>query len=639
MSRSLWPRRYRPREYLTEDGPWDPITGGASALLGTIGSLMMGVADFPVEIIRALKPRSSDASSADIETSPSPASRSSTSLRSGADATDSPTTSDASSSATAKVLGRGASVPDGENSDPFPDGIPSVSPSSTFGSTKSSMAQALSGRLSRSNSGSRRSSSLHRRSGSDSTPQAAQVTLDAAIGATKSVSRIVGTGLKSPIDFTLSLARGFHNAPKLYGDTVRPSDKVTGIQSGLKAAGKEFGYGFYDGISGLVTQPIKGAKDEGPAGLVKGIGKGIGGLVLKPSAAIWGLPGYAFQGVAKEIQKHFGSSTQSYILAARTAQGYEDWNSSSEPERLDIINRWHHAQAEPKKSTTKCAKIDEHMRKAEEKIGEWKKSRKVSEDDLPSDRKKSAELKHKSSKKSSKHDYRDQLDGVPSDARRAQTPPIIGNREGEDAQFEQAINASVVATSRGDPEEDRLIARALRASVAELQSARGLQLSEDVAIERAIQASISEASRDADGKSPPAYQVPMSGRLIDKGVLEESLQRSLREYSFTPGHATARERDSPLDSYGSGAVEVTEESKGQGAADIQEYRGDPELREEQDLRIAIKESERTYKQYEEERARVLIEEQIVLRCVEQQSLQEEEHNNQTSKPKEGKDEK
>ena len=41
------------------------------------------------------------------------------------------------------------------------------------------------------------------------------------------------------MDFTLSIARGFHNAPKLYGDdTVRQADKITDLQTGLKAAGK-----------------------------------------------------------------------------------------------------------------------------------------------------------------------------------------------------------------------------------------------------------------------------------------------------------------------------------------------------------------------------------------------------------------
>lgn len=81
------------------------------------------------------------------------------------------------------------------------------------------------------------SKSLHRSLSGNS--QAGQISLDAALGAGKGIGRIVGAGLKSPMDFTLSLARGFHNAPKLYGDeSVRHADKITGIQSGLKAAGK-----------------------------------------------------------------------------------------------------------------------------------------------------------------------------------------------------------------------------------------------------------------------------------------------------------------------------------------------------------------------------------------------------------------
>lgn len=40
----------------------------------------------------------------------------------------------------------------------------------------------------------------------------------------------------------------------------------------------------FDGISGLVTQPFEGAKKEGVLGLIKGFGKGIGGVVLKPGA-------------------------------------------------------------------------------------------------------------------------------------------------------------------------------------------------------------------------------------------------------------------------------------------------------------------------------------------------------------------
>ncbi len=102
------------------------------------------------------------------------------------------------------------------------------------------MKSALQGSLSRSssrNSSPNRQVPHHRRSLSGS--QAGQISLDAAVGAGKSIKQIVGAGLKSPMDFTLGLARGFHNAPKLYGDeSVRQADKVTGLQSGLKAAGK-----------------------------------------------------------------------------------------------------------------------------------------------------------------------------------------------------------------------------------------------------------------------------------------------------------------------------------------------------------------------------------------------------------------
>lgn len=87
------------------------------------------------------------------------------------------------------------------------------------------------------------------------------------------------------MDLASNIAQGFHNVPKLYQDhTVRPHENVTGIKSGLKAAGKDFTHGIYDGVTGVVTQPVHGAMEEGPVGFLKGVGKGLGGLVLKPTA-------------------------------------------------------------------------------------------------------------------------------------------------------------------------------------------------------------------------------------------------------------------------------------------------------------------------------------------------------------------
>ncbi|KFX87470.1 hypothetical protein O988_09390, partial [Pseudogymnoascus sp. VKM F-3808] len=72
----------------------------------------------------------------------------------------------------------------------------------------------------------------------------------------------------------------------------------------------------------------------------KGIGRGIGGIVFKPGAAIWGLPGYTMMGLHKEVRKMFGASVQAYIISARTAQGYEQWRTSTEEEQQYITSRW-----------------------------------------------------------------------------------------------------------------------------------------------------------------------------------------------------------------------------------------------------------------------------------------------------------
>ena len=77
------------------------------------------------------------------------------------------------------------------------------------------------------------------RSPSSTAGHARQLSFNTAVEAGKGVGRIVEVGLKSPMDFTLALARGFHNAPKLYGDeSVRRAGKVTDFQSGLREAGK-----------------------------------------------------------------------------------------------------------------------------------------------------------------------------------------------------------------------------------------------------------------------------------------------------------------------------------------------------------------------------------------------------------------
>lgn len=86
-----------------------------------------------------------------------------------------------------------------------------------------------------------------------------------------------GALVKAPMDLSLAIAQGFHNAPRLYGDeTVRWPVRITGIHSGLVASRNEFFYGIYDGFTGVVTQPYHGAKERGVLGFVDGVGMGFG---------------------------------------------------------------------------------------------------------------------------------------------------------------------------------------------------------------------------------------------------------------------------------------------------------------------------------------------------------------------------
>lgn len=158
------------------------------------------------------------------------------------------------------------------------------------------------------------------------------------------VERTATAIAKAPVDLSMALAQGFHNAPRLYGDnTVRRPIRITGFHSGLRAAGHEFAYGVYDGFTGVVRLPIRGAKENGPIGFVKGTGMGLTGLVLKNLSAIVGPVGYTLKGVVKQAER--SKTPQKYIRRARMAQGQREYNALSEDHQKqlekEIMDGWH----------------------------------------------------------------------------------------------------------------------------------------------------------------------------------------------------------------------------------------------------------------------------------------------------------
>ncbi|KAI1213308.1 glycosyltransferase family 1 protein [Annulohypoxylon truncatum] len=140
----------------------------------------------------------------------------------------------------------------------------------------------------------------------------------------------------APVDLFLALAQGFHNAPRLYGDdTVRRPIRVTGIRSGLKAAGYEFVYGLYDGFTGLVRLPIRGAKEDGIRGAIAGVAMGLTGFVLKDIAALIGPIGYTLKGIAKQCER--GKQPIKYLRRARIIQAQRELSALTEAERKIMV--------------------------------------------------------------------------------------------------------------------------------------------------------------------------------------------------------------------------------------------------------------------------------------------------------------
>lgn len=138
------------------------------------------------------------------------------------------------------------------------------------------------------------------------------------------------------VDIPFALAEGLRNAPAMYGDKPRDLGPVTDWKTGGVVAGKGLFFGIYDGISGLVTEPIKGAKQEGALGALKGFGKGLGGIYWKPNAGLAGLLGYTVQGIYKSVYSAIHTGTRKSIAAARREEGAWLLAKAREEKQLDL---------------------------------------------------------------------------------------------------------------------------------------------------------------------------------------------------------------------------------------------------------------------------------------------------------------
>ncbi|KAJ5184067.1 Sterol 3-beta-glucosyltransferase, partial [Penicillium capsulatum] len=124
------------------------------------------------------------------------------------------------------------------------------------------------------------------------------------------------------VDIPHAAAEGFRRAPKLYGEKPKDYGTVHDWKSGVKVGGKNFVGGMTSGVAGMITEPLKGALEDGKDGALRGLARGGLGMATKmPSAGI-GLMAYPFHGISKSIESAFRTKTPKAIVAARLREGY-----------------------------------------------------------------------------------------------------------------------------------------------------------------------------------------------------------------------------------------------------------------------------------------------------------------------------
>ncbi|KAK1219960.1 hypothetical protein PQX77_017294 [Marasmius sp. AFHP31] len=77
---------------------------------------------------------------------------------------------------------------------------------------------------------------------------------------------------------------------------------MTGTSDGKRDGGKGLYYGYYDAITGLVTEPWKRGQKEGFLGVIKGAARSYGNATIRPAAGIVGVIKHPMKGAIKSFQ-------------------------------------------------------------------------------------------------------------------------------------------------------------------------------------------------------------------------------------------------------------------------------------------------------------------------------------------------
>jgi vacuolar protein sorting-associated protein 13A/C len=173
------------------------------------------------------------------------------------------------------------------------------------------------------------------------------VPFDLAFGVTKGAGKLVANTIKgvgsSAQGITRSMGKGLAKATfdREYQEKrarAMHADKASNPIEGLFYGGKHLSKGVFKGLTGLVTEPVKGAEKHGLKGFFQGVGRGVVGVVVKPVTGAVDAVSKVSEGLSferEEKSKHkriyYKATSSDRYATTRTKQSMSAHNPFSSP--------------------------------------------------------------------------------------------------------------------------------------------------------------------------------------------------------------------------------------------------------------------------------------------------------------------
>lgn len=153
---------------------------------------------------------------------------------------------------------------------------------------------------------------LNRFSQADSLSSVFSSTMDLTVGTVSRLSRGLATGLMAVTQGSDAVRE--HQREKI---KFRPKNLLQGMGYGARALIKGVG----EGVAGLVVKPIRGAQRSGLGGLLKGSYQGVSGLLARPVVGLLDLGSTTIEGLVNGTKKSGGEARHRYPRAVYDMEG------------------------------------------------------------------------------------------------------------------------------------------------------------------------------------------------------------------------------------------------------------------------------------------------------------------------------